>query len=146
MWVENVGIVGRGVLLDCATWAETQGEPVNCFQKQVISLSALQGVVSSQGISFQPGDILFTRTGWPLAYERPTPLEYQQLADCLKPQTIGIEHRCIHSACSRLEKHLYLLKFESLPDNKLRPAILEAFLLSLDIIEHKYGFARKFTI
>jgi enoyl-CoA hydratase/carnithine racemase len=35
-------------------------------------------------------------------------------------------------------KKIYLLTFTSPPDNRLTPAFIEAFILSLDIIEHRY--------
>lgn len=91
VWVENGGIVGRGVLLDYLAWAEANGKPVDCFQSQSIPVSSLQEVAASQNTSFRPGDILFVRTGWTRAYERLTQAECQQLADCPAPQVIGVE-------------------------------------------------------
>lgn len=43
-------------------------------------------------------------------------------------------------ACSNPseEKNIYLLTFTSPKDNRLTPNFIEAFLLSLDIIEHRY--------
>lgn len=35
-------------------------------------------------------------------------------------------------------KNVYLLTFTSQPDNRLTPAFIDAFLLSLDIIQHRY--------
>ncbi|KAJ5117009.1 hypothetical protein N7456_001357 [Penicillium angulare] len=91
VWVENGGIVGRGVLLDYAAWAETKGVAVNCFTTQSISLSTLQEVAASQNVSFRQGDILFIRTGWTRAYEQLSAAECQQLADFKAPPVIGVE-------------------------------------------------------
>ena len=91
VWTENGGIVGRGVLLDYAAWAEANGTPVNCFQTQSIPLSVLQEVAASQQTTFRPGDILLIRTGWTHAYERLSPAECQQLADYAAPPVIGVE-------------------------------------------------------
>ena len=89
--MENGGIVGRGVLLDYAAWAEVNGVTVNCFQTQSIPLSVLQQVAASQNSTFRPGDILFIRTGWTRDYERLSRAECQQLADYKAPPVIGVE-------------------------------------------------------
>lgn len=89
--MENGGIVGRGVLLDYAAWAEVNGVTVNCFQTQSIPLSVLQQVAASQNLTFRPGDILFIRTGWTRDYERLSRAECQQLADYKAPPVIGVE-------------------------------------------------------
>ncbi|KAJ5621660.1 hypothetical protein N7528_006443 [Penicillium herquei] len=91
VWAENGGIVGRGVLLDYAAWAEAKGITVNCFQTQSIPVSVLQEVAASQKVSWKPGDILFIRTGWTRAYERLSATECQQLADYKAPPVIGVK-------------------------------------------------------
>lgn len=91
VWADNGGIVGRGVLLDYAGWAEANEVAVNCFQSQSIPLSELQQVAASQNITFRPGDILFIRTGWTHAYERLSQAECQQLADYKAPPVIGVK-------------------------------------------------------
>ncbi|KAI2795313.1 hypothetical protein POX_a01919 [Penicillium oxalicum] len=91
VWVDNGGIVGRGVLLDYRGWAEAHGHDVHFFQTQSIPASVLQEVARSQGITFRPGDILFIRTGWTQAYGKLSPGECQQLADHKMPPVIGVE-------------------------------------------------------
>ncbi|KAF5704090.1 cyclase [Fusarium mundagurra] len=63
------GIVGRGVLLDWATYADNMRistkSPFDCFE---IPLSQLKAVAEQQGTTFRSGDILFIRTGWLKAY------------------------------------------------------------------------------
>jgi hypothetical protein len=91
VWAENGGIVGRGVLLDYAGWAEAKGHDVKCFETQSIPVSVLQDVATSQKTTFRPGDILFIHTGWTRAYERLSSAECQQLADYTAPPVIGVE-------------------------------------------------------
>ncbi|KOS39108.1 hypothetical protein ACN38_g10071 [Penicillium nordicum] len=91
VWVENGGIVGRGVLLDYAGWAAANGKEVNCFETQSIPATVLQEVAISQDTTFRPGDILFIRTGWTQAYEQLSPAQCQQLADYAAPPVIGVE-------------------------------------------------------
>lgn len=39
---------------------------------------------------------------------------------------------------SSSDKRIYILTFVSAPDNRLTPDFIDAFILSLDIIEHRY--------
>ncbi|TVY55683.1 hypothetical protein LCER1_G002762 [Lachnellula cervina] len=64
VWVENGGIVGRGVLLDYCSWAETEGKLLPALQNSSIPISDLQKVAEHQGVTFRPGDILFVRSGY----------------------------------------------------------------------------------
>jgi hypothetical protein len=91
VWADNGGIVGRGVLLDYATWAEAKGKPVNCFEAQSIPLDDLLEVAASQKTTFRPGDILFIRTGWTRAYEKLSQTECEQLANYAAPPVIGVK-------------------------------------------------------
>ncbi|KAJ5344422.1 hypothetical protein N7452_002426 [Penicillium brevicompactum] len=91
VWVENGGIVGRGVLLDYVAWAEANSKKVNCFETQSIPVEVLREVAASQNTTFRPGDILFIRTGWTKAYEQLSPEECQNLADYAAPPVIGVE-------------------------------------------------------
>ncbi|KAF8857363.1 hypothetical protein BDZ45DRAFT_674765 [Acephala macrosclerotiorum] len=69
IWVENGGVVGRGVLLDYAHWASTQGLTPKLFETTEITVADLQAVADSQGVSFKPGDILFVHSGYVKALE-----------------------------------------------------------------------------
>ncbi|RDW66651.1 hypothetical protein BP5796_09400 [Coleophoma crateriformis] len=64
VWVENGGVVGRGVLLDYASWAESQGRTVSTHETNSIPLSDLKKVAEAQKVTFKPSDILFIRTGY----------------------------------------------------------------------------------
>ncbi|KAE8144886.1 ClpP/crotonase-like domain-containing protein [Aspergillus avenaceus] len=45
---------------------------------------------------------------------------------------------CSNPSALENEKNIYLLTFTSPKDNRLTPTFIEAFLLALDIIEHRY--------
>ena len=62
--MENGGIVGRGVLLDYISWAESQGRKPLTLQLTEIPLSDLKRVAAAQNLLFRPGDILFIRSGY----------------------------------------------------------------------------------
>jgi kynurenine formamidase len=62
-WADR-GIVGRGVLIDVAGWAESVGRPFNAFAPVPITYEDLASTVESQSVSLEPGDILCIRTGW----------------------------------------------------------------------------------
>ncbi|KAI1337025.1 hypothetical protein F5Y15DRAFT_167350 [Xylariaceae sp. FL0016] len=90
IWSHHGGITGRGVLLDWATWAARTrspaldpSSPALQFSNAAIPLSDLRAVAAAQGIaSFRPGDILFLRVGYHIAYARLTP---EQRLDVAKP-------------------------------------------------------------
>jgi kynurenine formamidase len=67
-WAEK-GIVGRGVLIDFASWAKSRGRQVHTFQQYVITLEDVQAFVREKNIIFHRGDILFIRTGFVTAYK-----------------------------------------------------------------------------
>lgn len=93
-WLAKGGIVGRGVLLDYAGWAEAKGLTPEIFAPTSISVDTLLEVASSQGMSaadFRPGDILFTRTGWICAYEGLSDDARVALAAETVPPAIGVE-------------------------------------------------------
>lgn len=67
--MENGGIVGRGVLLDYISWAESQGRQPSTLQTTQIPLSDLKKVAAAQNLSFHPGDILFVRSGYMKSFQ-----------------------------------------------------------------------------
>lgn len=69
-WVEKGGIVGRGVLLDYAAWAESNNIQFDPFSTHAISAKSLQEIAASQGTELKQGDILFIRSGWVRAYSQ----------------------------------------------------------------------------
>lgn len=91
VWVDNGGVVGRGVLLDYAAWAEANNKPLVHFKSVSIPVSELKEVAASQNTTFRQGDILFVRTGWTTAYSKLSETECKQLAAIIPPPLVGIE-------------------------------------------------------
>jgi hypothetical protein len=67
-WSERGGIVGRGVLVDFASWAERNGVPVNPATSQSVSLSTIKHILIEEHVELKTGDILLLRTGLIQAY------------------------------------------------------------------------------
>lgn len=57
------GIVGRGVLIDYASWAERNGIRYSTFSQHEVRLSDMEQIAKESGIVFRPADILFVRIG-----------------------------------------------------------------------------------
>lgn len=66
-WAEH-GIVGRGVLLDVAGWAEASGRPFDALSRTAITAADLAATARDQGVVLQTGDVLCVRFGWVGAY------------------------------------------------------------------------------
>ncbi|KAF7914144.1 uncharacterized protein EAF01_000550 [Botrytis porri] len=134
VWVENGGIVGRGVLLDYASWAESQGRKVNPLTTINIPLSEIKAVAEAQNVTFRPGDILFIRTGYLRAFEALSSSEAAALATASKMTTIGLE------ACPEVLEWLWSHEFsaaagdqpalESLPFNLTNQYWMHEWLLA----------------
>ncbi|HEY0247165.1 MAG TPA: cyclase family protein [Gryllotalpicola sp.] len=60
----EVGIVGRGVLLDVARYLESDGRPIDLTQNVQITVEDLEATVAAQHVELQDGDVLLFRTGW----------------------------------------------------------------------------------
>lgn len=92
VWENNGGIVGRGVLLDYALWADQQGLSPQAFAQTTISVEDLENIAAAQNNTvIQPGDIIFFRSGYGRAYDKLTDAERQALADNPRPPAIGLE-------------------------------------------------------
>lgn len=90
-WAEKGGVVGRGVLLDYASWAEKNNISVNHFSPYAITVATLNEIAASQGTELRKGDILFIRSGWVRAYSKLSDQEASALADIPVPPAVGIE-------------------------------------------------------
>ncbi|KAJ5085476.1 hypothetical protein N7532_010247 [Penicillium argentinense] len=90
-WVEQGGVVGRGVLLDYAAWAEAKNIPVEHFTPHSIPVSTLKEIAESQGTEFKQGDILFIRSGWVRAFSKLSSEEATALANITVLPAVGIE-------------------------------------------------------
>lgn len=86
------GIVGRGVLLDVYSWAQTHNS-YDPFTQHSITATDLKACAESQGITFETGDILLIRTGWLERYNSLTKEEKQDRStwDLMKHQYAGLE-------------------------------------------------------
>ena len=85
-WSKRGGIVGRGVLLDYASWAEKKGIQYNPMSRHQIFVKDLDEIAKDQGVELHPGDIMIVRSGWIKWYDAATP------EDRYKHVTQGDEH------------------------------------------------------
>jgi hypothetical protein len=58
------GIVGRGVLLDVARWAEAQARPIDWEQRCAITVADLEACAAWHDVHVEEGTILLVRVGW----------------------------------------------------------------------------------
>ncbi|APA13327.1 hypothetical protein sscle_11g080970 [Sclerotinia sclerotiorum 1980 UF-70] len=107
VWVENGGIVGRGVLLDYAHWVESQGRTLSPLTTTKIPLSEIKAVAKAQNVTFRPGDILFIRTGYLRAFEALSPSDASALATAPQMTAIGLE------ACKEVLEWLWEKEFSA---------------------------------
>jgi kynurenine formamidase len=63
-WTERGGIVGRAILLDYVSWAESKSIQYSPVEYHEISVKDLEAVAAAQGTEIRPGDILLVRSGF----------------------------------------------------------------------------------
>ncbi|KXH47382.1 hypothetical protein CSIM01_05319 [Colletotrichum simmondsii] len=90
-WVEKGGIVGRGVLLDYASFCARHSLPLDAFTSSDISLAHLQQIAAEQNITFRPGDILFIRSGFTAGYNAKDDAAQKAVATRASPDFLGLE-------------------------------------------------------
>ncbi|KXH48055.1 hypothetical protein CNYM01_10064 [Colletotrichum nymphaeae SA-01] len=90
-WVEKGGIVGRGVLLDYASFCARHSLPLDAFTSSNISLTHLQQIAAEQNITFRPGDILFIRSGFTAGYNAKDDAAQKAVAARASPDFLGLE-------------------------------------------------------
>ena len=66
-WAQH-GIVGRGVLVDVASWANHADHPIDPLSPTAITVEDLRATLNSQQVTLEAGDIICVRTGWISAY------------------------------------------------------------------------------
>ncbi|KAH7071571.1 putative cyclase-domain-containing protein [Paraphoma chrysanthemicola] len=66
-WTEK-GVVGRGVLIDYASFAKAKQTSISHFAPHAITLADILAIAQEQGTEFRTGDILLLRTGYVEAY------------------------------------------------------------------------------
>ncbi|KAK5193655.1 hypothetical protein LTR16_007243, partial [Cryomyces antarcticus] len=72
-WNDRGGIVGRGVLLDYASYAEKHNIEYSVVTRHEIPLSDLKKIAEEENITFRPGDILLVRSGFTKWYDAASP-------------------------------------------------------------------------
>jgi kynurenine formamidase len=77
------GIVGRGVLVDLASYASSRGN-YDPFARVSFQAADLAGALAAQGTALRPGDILCVRTGWTDKYLTLSSDERSALADSMQ--------------------------------------------------------------
>ncbi len=88
-WADK--FVGRGILVDAVKYRAEQGRPIQPLTRDTVTLADLQGALSAQGVTLQPGSVLLVRTGWMEAYEASTDAEKKAMAPMDKLKSVGIE-------------------------------------------------------
>jgi kynurenine formamidase len=92
VWVENGGVVGRGILVDYASYCEKHGKIIEPLKTGAIPTKELKAVAEESNISPKPGDILFVRTGFTKAYAALSEIEAQALTKRESPTDfLGVE-------------------------------------------------------
>jgi len=89
VWAEK-GVVGRGVLLDYCSWAESEGKLLPALETSSITISDLEKAAEYQGVTFNPGDILFVRSGFDRALDAMTKDEAVAYS-ARQPNGIGVK-------------------------------------------------------
>jgi kynurenine formamidase len=78
-------------LLDYKAWAESQGLKPALFEPTSITVSELNSVAASQGVIFQPGDILFIHSGYVRALEALKGDDAKNYTSNPPPKAIGVK-------------------------------------------------------
>ena len=91
VWLENGGIVSRGVLLDFHSWAQKKNLNVDPFTRYPITAVQLQELMADEGITTEPGDVLFIRSGWMATHMAIPAAEEETHPSRKKESIIGVE-------------------------------------------------------
>lgn len=74
------GIAGRFLLADVAAHRARHGRPLDCAQREDVTIDEVADVLRAQGVAPRPGDILLLRFGWTAWYETLGDTERRALA------------------------------------------------------------------
>lgn len=84
--------LGRGVLIDYASWAEKNGIQYSTFSTHQIKLSDILQIAEECNITFQKGDILLVRIGVTKEWDTVmTDAQKQAYSDNSRPEHAGVE-------------------------------------------------------
>lgn len=85
-------LLGRGVLIDYASWAEKNGIQYSTFSTHQIKLSDILQIAKECNITFQKGDILLVRIGVTKEWDTVmTDAQKQAYSDNSRPEHAGVE-------------------------------------------------------
>lgn len=85
-------VIGRGVLIDYAAWAEKKGITYSTFSTHQVRLSDILEIAKECNITFQKGDILFVRVGVTKEWDTVmTDEQKKQYSDNPSPEHAGVE-------------------------------------------------------
>lgn len=85
-------VIGRGVLIDYATWAEKKGIQYSTFSTHQVRLSDIQEIAKESNITFQKGDILFVRVGVTKEWDTVmTDAQKKAYSENASPEHAGVE-------------------------------------------------------
>ncbi|KAL4886236.1 hypothetical protein BJY04DRAFT_213768 [Aspergillus karnatakaensis] len=91
-WANSGGIIGRGILIDYASYAQKHSMPLTPFTTSTIPLSTLLTILTETSTTPRPGDILFVRTGFTEAYNALSSAQEADLAARPMPDFAGVEN------------------------------------------------------
>lgn len=84
--------LGRGVLIDYAGWAETNGIEYSTFSTHQVRLADILQIASECGITFHKGDILLVRIGVTREWDTiMTDAQKQAYSANARPEHAGVE-------------------------------------------------------
>lgn len=85
-------VIGRGVLIDYATWAEKKGIEYSTFSTHQVRLSDILQIAKENNITFQKGDTLFVRVGVTKEWDTVmTDAQKKAYSDNASPEHAGVE-------------------------------------------------------
>ena len=88
----NTIAIGRGVLIDYATWAEKKGIKYTTFSTHQVRFTDILEIAKESNIKFQKGDILFVRIGVTKEWDTSmTDTQKQAYSDNPSPEHAGVE-------------------------------------------------------
>ncbi|KAK9366200.1 hypothetical protein V1509DRAFT_296348 [Lipomyces kononenkoae] len=89
-WAKQ-GIVGRGILVDYASWAKEKGIKYSSFSLHIITLAEIKAVMQHYKVESRPGDLLFIRIGLIKEWDDMTSAQKDAYGAAVVPHHAGLE-------------------------------------------------------
>jgi len=115
-------IVGRGVLLDYFSFAQSQGIKYAPNRQHLVTAASLDACAKAQGVTFRQGDILFLRMGYVQWYENATP---EQRTETVSGPTRAAGVQQTEEEVEWLWNHHFAAVVADTPAFEARPGIQE---------------------